>query len=68
MQDRYIRNDSGMCINTDNAHYQHILNRRQVDARIARLEGEVGGIANSLNTIIEMMTRAEQLKLDRDAD
>ncbi len=65
MSQGYQKTPEGLCINTDNAPYQHILNRRALDTRIQNLERDVGGIANSINTIIDMIQRADRKKLER---
>lgn len=65
MSDRYMRNESGLCINTDNAPYNHIMDRRAINARIQRLESDVGGIANSISQLIDMIQRGDKKKLER---
>lgn len=68
MTEEYTRNDSGMCINTNTAPYHHILDRRSMSKRIQKLEGDVGGIANSINTLIDMIQRADNKKLERNEE
>lgn len=68
MDDKYLRNDTGLCINTDSAPYQHILDRRQINERFKNLESEVGGIANSINTLIDMIQRGDKKKLVRNEE
>jgi hypothetical protein len=65
MNETYERSASGLLINTDNAPYQHIVDRRAMNKRMQNLESTVGGIANSLNQILEMIQRADESKRER---
>jgi hypothetical protein len=68
MNELYLKTPEGLCINTDNAPYQHILDRRQLNKRFQKLESEVGGIANSISQLIDMIQRSDQMKFQRNEE